>query len=316
MSRIFISYSHRNSAYVQELARALTSLGQEPFFAELSIAPGQQFASILSENLRAADAIVFVISASSLESRHVTTEMGAALGYFEERGRPVILPVVIDGSELPVQLGHIHAIFAADRAPAAVAIDIAAAVERVAGRAKAREETRLEARERVESTAARFIETSLRELRRRESRYQFAAYLWYALAYLSLATGLGVAFWRAAHLSGHLSSWIDFAGFAAVGAVVLGLLVAVARFAFMLGKAFMVEALRNADRIHAISFGEFYLHAFPDKLEWSELKDAFQHWNIDKGSAFFSQQSTDFDNEIFRTAVTVAEALRSEKSKK
>jgi hypothetical protein len=316
MSRIYISYSHRDSAYVRRLADALRALGQKPFFAEESLSPGQEFQSVLSENLRSADAIVFVLSGASLESRYVTTEMGAALGYFEERGRPAIIPVVIDGSQLPPQISHIHALFVADQPPDDVALEIAAAVVRVAGRAQAREERRLEVRERVESTAAKFIETSLKELRTRESRYQIAAYSWYGLAYLSLAAGLGIALWRAAQLAGHLASWIDLAGFAAVGVVVLGLLVAVARFAFMLGKAFMVEALRNSDRIHAISFGEFYLHAFPDKLEWSELKDAFQHWNIDKGSAFLSQQAVDFDHEIFRTAVAIAEGLRAERQKK
>jgi hypothetical protein len=316
MPRIYISYSHRDSTYVRALVDALKDLGQDPFFAEGSLTPGQEFQSVLSEGLRSADAIVFVLSQSSLESRYVTTEMGAALGYFEERGRPAIIPVVIDSSELPLQIRHIHALFAADRRPDDVALEIAAAVERVVGRAQAREEQRLEVRERVESTAAKFIETSLTELRKRESRYQIAAYSWYGLAYGSLAAGLGIAVWRASHLAGHLTSWIDFAGFMAVGAIVLGLLVAVARFAFMLGKAFMVEALRNSDRIHAISFGEFYLHAFPDKLEWAELKDAFQHWNIDKGSAFLAQQSADFDHEIFRTAIAIAEALRAEKQKK
>lgn len=289
MSRIYLSYSHRDSDYVRRLAEALKQIGQDPFYAEDSLTPGEKFQSVLSENLRDAAAIVFVLSASSLESRYVMTEMGAALGYFEERGRPAVIPIVIDASELPPQVSHIHALFAADRAPEDVALEIASAVERVVGRAQAREERKLEIRERVESTAAKFIETSLFELRKRESRYQTAAYVWYGIAYLSLAAGLGIALWRALGVSGHLSSWIEFAGFAAVGAVVLGLLIAVARFAFMLGKSFMVEALRNSDRIHAISFGEFYLRAFPDKLEWAQVKDAFQHWNIDKGSSFLDK---------------------------
>jgi len=316
MSRIFISYSHRDSDYVRKLAESLRDLGQEPFYAEGSLTPGQPFQPVLSEGLRDADAITFILSANSLESRYVTTEMGAALGYFEERGRPLLIPVVLDGSPLPPQIAHIHAIFADGQDTEDVAVEIASAVERVAGRAQAREEKKLEVRERVESNAAKFIETSLKELREREARFRTAAYVWYSVAYVSLATGLLIALWRAAHLSGHLTNWIDFAGFAAVGVVVLGLLVAVARFAFMLGKSFMVEALRNSDRIHAISFGEFYLRAFPDRLEWIHVKDAFQHWNIDKGSSFLGQSPTDFDHEIFRTAIAIAEALRSEKSKK
>lgn len=316
MARIFISYSHSDAEYVRAMAAALKMLGQEPFYAQEAVAPGQPHQRVLAQNLRSADAIVFVLSSNSLESRYVTAEMGAALGYFEERGRPVLIPVVIDNSELPEQIRHIQGVFAAGRKPEDVAIDIAAAVEHVVGRVQALEEKKQVIRERVESNASKFIETSLLELRKRESRFRFAAYFWYAAAFLSLAFGLSTSFYRASNLATHLSSWLDFAGFCAVGLVVLGLLIAVSRFAFMLGKSFMVEALRNSDRIHAISFGEFYLRAFPDKIEWDQVKDAFQHWNIDKGSSFYSQSPADFDTEVFKTAIAIAEVVKAGKSTK
>lgn len=315
MSRIYISYSHKDSEYVRRLARAIRDLGHEPFYSEESLTPGQPYQSTLSKNLREADGIIFVLSANSLESRYVTTEMGAALGYFEERGRPLLLPVVIDGSPLPTQIAHIHAIIAADKTPEEVALDIAGSLERLAGREQAREEKKEEARSRVETNAAIFIENSLGELRSRESKYRWWAKVWYGAAYFTLAIGLGTAVWRAATLPGHLSSWFDLAGFIAIGAVILGLLVAVARFAFMLGKSYMVEALRNSDRIHAISFGEFYLRAFPDQLDWGQVKDAFQHWNIDKGSSFLGQTVHDFDTEVFKTAIAIAGVLRESKEK-
>jgi hypothetical protein len=244
------------------------------------------------------------------------TEIGAALGYFEERGRPLLLPVVIDGSALPTQISHIHALFVRDQDVEDVALEIASALERVAGRQQAREEKKEEVRSRVETNASIFIEKSLIDLKNRESQYRRAAKYWYGVAYGTLAIGLAIALWRALTLPGHLSNWFDLAGFAAIGAVVLGLLVAVARFAFMLGKSYMVEALRNSDRIHAISFGEFYLRAFPDQLEWSQVKDAFQHWNIDKGSSFLGQTSQDFDIEVFKAAVAIAESLKTSKEKK
>jgi hypothetical protein len=61
---------------------------------------------------------------------------------------------------------------------------------------------------------------------------------WELQAYASLGAGLAVALYRASNLPGHLSNWLDLAGFAAIGVVVLGLLLAVARYAFMLGKSF------------------------------------------------------------------------------
>ena len=316
MSRIYISYSHKDSDYVRRLANAIRVLGHDPFYSEESLTPGQPYQPALSKNLREADGIIFVLSATSLESRYVMTEIGAALGYFEERGRPLLLPVVIDGSALPTQIDHIHAILAQGKSPEDVALDIVGAIERLAGREQAREEKKEEVRTRVETNAAIFIEKSLGELRNRESQYRLWAKIWYAAAYLSLAIGLGTAVWRATTLPGHFSNWFDLAGFFAIGIVILGMLVAVARFAFMLGKSYMVEALRNSDRIHAISFGEFYLRAFPDQLDWAQVKDAFQHWNIDKGSSFLGQTPQDFDTEVFKTAIAIASVLKESKEKK
>lgn len=65
----------------------------------------------------------------------------------------------------------------------------------------------------------------------------------------------------------------------------------------------MVESLRNSDRIHAISFGEFYLKAYQEKADWKEIKEAFQHWNIDGGSSFNSQNANDFDPKIFKNII-------------
>jgi hypothetical protein len=78
----------------------------------------------------------------------------------------------------------------------------------------------------------------------------------------------------------------------------------------------MVEALRNADRRHAISFGEFYLRARGASIDWSEVKDAFQHWNIDKGSQFIGQQTSDLDPQVFALAVDFAKVLLAKQKEK
>lgn len=100
--------------------------------------------------------------------------------------------------------------------------------------------------------------------------------------------------------------------FAISSVLVLGLLGALARFTFVLGKSYMVESLRNDDRSHAISFGEFYLNAFGEKAEWSEIKEAFQYWNIDIGSSFSSRTAADVDLQLYQTMRdVVAAAVKS-----
>ena len=132
----------------------------------------------------------------------------------------------------------------------------------------------------------------------------------------SLVGGLVFGIWRAVTLNSSNStpSWESLAQLGLITILVVGVLGALSRFAFLLGKAFMVESLRNADRSHAISFGEFYLNAFGDKAEWTEVKEAFQHWNIDKGSTFIDQEAKDVDPQILQTALDIAKAISGAKT--
>jgi hypothetical protein len=122
--------------------------------------------------------------------------------------------------------------------------------------------------------------------------------------------------WRVLVTGPSTTTWPALVELAVTGVVVVGLLIALAKYAFSLGKSFMVEALRNADRRHAISFGEFYLRARGASIDWSEVKDEFQHWNIDKGSQFIGQQPSDLDPQVFALAIEFAKALVSKEKAK
>jgi hypothetical protein len=80
--------------------------------------------------------------------------------------------------------------------------------------------------------------------------------------------------------------------------IVIGFLGACSRYAFSLGKSYISESLKSADRIHAIAFGKFYLRAFGEKATWSELKEVFQNWNIDRASTFSSLDVSQIDPQI------------------
>jgi len=57
----------------------------------------------------------------------------------------------------------------------------------------------------------------------------------------------------------------------------------------------MTESLKNADRIHAISFGKFFLQAFGDNVDAKEVKEVFQHWNISNSTSFSGLDADKFD---------------------
>ena len=78
----------------------------------------------------------------------------------------------------------------------------------------------------------------------------------------------------------------------------------------------MAEALKSADREHAISFGKFYLGAFSEKADWSELKEVFQHWNIDKNSSFSSLDTNNFDPKFLESVIEIAKIISSKADSK
>jgi translation elongation factor EF-G len=97
--------------------------------------------------------------------------------------------------------------------------------------------------------------------------------------------------------------------------IIVGLLIACSKYAFNLGKSFINEALRNADRLHAIAFGKFYLQAFGDRISSpEEIKEVFQNWNIDKDSAFQKLDTNSYDPKFNESLVEIIKNL-SEKVK-
>jgi hypothetical protein len=91
--------------------------------------------------------------------------------------------------------------------------------------------------------------------------------------------------------------------------IVIGFLGACSKYAFSLGKAYTSESLKAADRIHAISFGQFYLRAFGEHVNWTELKEVFQHWNIDRSSTFSNLDAAQIDPQILSLIGQVATTL-------
>lgn len=311
MATVFLSFSNQDRGFAQPLRHALTSLGHKVWSFDEQIAPGDRWQDAIFDRLKEVDAVAVIVSEASSKSGWIHHELGAAVAYARERGSPIIIPVVLGDVQLPANLAQFQGIFAQGESADDVALKIAEGLERISGIELAKEEKRKEVSKHVESSAADFIQKSLEELRGREHTYQRWAYIWYGLAYVTLLVTVAFGVWRVLAKGPSTTDWPALVELAVTGVVVVGLLIALAKYAFSLGKSFMVEALRNADRRHAISFGEFYLRAHGSAVDWAEVKDAFQHWNIDKGSQFIGQQAADLDPQLFAMAVEIAKAVLS-----
>lgn len=103
---VFISYSRADLARVRTLARALRELGIRTWLDLDDLLPGQRWKEAIADALAAADAMVFCMSALSLESAWTGVELGKASAL----ALPVI-PVAMepfDAAALPAALGDLH----------------------------------------------------------------------------------------------------------------------------------------------------------------------------------------------------------------
>ena len=151
--------------------------------------------------------------------------------------------------------------------------------------------------ESIETEGYKYLEDTINSLNQRETVNRYISFGCYGLSFIVLSALLVFTFWRfyffmGAEIYFDLQKTIVLC----VEIIVLSALaISICRFLFLLGKSFMVEAIRCADRAHAIGLGRLYLKLFKGKFKWEELRDVLQSWNIDNGSAFINLDAKDID---------------------
>lgn len=305
--RIFLTYSSADLHIASPLSSALRTLGYEVIRPETFLEPGDDIERRIKEELLKSDALVLLWSAQSGRSGNMLMEVGFFVGASD--GKPII-PVVLDGAPLPLDLASRVYISARDEGVEDIALKLASALSRMEGEIKKDRQVAAERKHVLERTTDSYIAKSLQALSARELRYQRWGLCCYLVGYLTILGGLGFTVYSVitdAPTHTDVAAAV-FAGILTVAAI--GFLGAAARFAFVLGRSFMVEALRNHDRSHAIKFGEFYLKAFGDKVTWPELKEAFQHWNLDTGSSFKDQKEDSVDPQLIKSLVELLKSVK------
>lgn len=98
--RIFISYSRGDTAYVSSLVEALRKQGFEVWF-DKNIRMGTDWDDTIEEQLKAADAVVLVLSRTSVASENVKDEVSYAIGLDKS-----VNPIKIEECEVPMRLAR------------------------------------------------------------------------------------------------------------------------------------------------------------------------------------------------------------------
>jgi hypothetical protein len=107
--KVFISYSRKDAEFASELLLALELVGFDAFLDKQDIAPGEPWEERLASLIRLADTVVFVVSPSSIVSRHCTWEVEET-ARLAKRLVPVILSEV-PPDQMPGELRRLNFVY-------------------------------------------------------------------------------------------------------------------------------------------------------------------------------------------------------------
>ena len=321
MANIYISYQHTDSEIVKQISKKLIARGHKILLDDSVLKVGQDWRKVLLESLRNADGVIVIITEKSLKSNYVVSEVGTARAYVaESANKKFLIPVIYGEIPIPNFIDDLYCIRLYDDSFDETIEKIDISISGFLGRQEADKENKIIAKQEVETKAADFIKDTTLALKKRESHNKFVAYFCYLVGITMLIYGVDVGingFKSLTEIQNLLDKhpnqvWGIYTLIVLKSIIVIGLLIAVSKYVFTLGKSFMHESLRNADRIHAISFGEFYLKAYGDKIgNHTEIKEIFQEWNIDKPSAFSNLEVGSYDPKFSDNLVEIIKTLSS-----
>ena len=127
MAKFFFSYSRADRSFARELEHSLRALGHDTWIDEDQILWGDSFIDRTQDALRAASAVIVLLSEHSRDSQWIAFELGAATA----QGKKVF-PVVLsdDPTVVPFQLRSILYLRANPSEPVEVARRIHEALQR------------------------------------------------------------------------------------------------------------------------------------------------------------------------------------------
>lgn len=309
----------KNLSLYYELSYRLKQLGHDIFDEETDYGKEQEYS--FKKAIFNSDIIIPIITQYSLKSNNFLNELVQLRNYTSYRDDKLLIPVVtgdVDFENLPESLFSINFITIRDKLSESeisqIVKKINDAINSFLGKKIATEEKALEIKEKIAKTAPSYISETILDLNRREKYQRRIALFWYVLGFISLISGIVVAFWFSTItldvFKGN-ENWSLTTFYALKSIFIIILLVASSKYSFILAKSYMSESLKIADRIHAISFGKFYLQVFNDRINPEEIKEIFRDWNINNQSNNFSNQSTsEYDPKIIERAIDLLYKLK------
>lgn len=98
---LFISYSHKDSAFVSKLSAELKIMGMNVWLDEKAINVGDSVVSEIRKGIDNSKYFVIVVSKNSINSKWVERETDIATNIELKQGRIIVLPILLEGTILP-----------------------------------------------------------------------------------------------------------------------------------------------------------------------------------------------------------------------
>ncbi len=321
MTKIFISHSSFDFDLVNQITNGLIERGNEVIFQNLEI--GLDFITSTKNAIKEASVFILLVTRESVNSKRFLDELVQITGYVIAYGKKLI-PIFENGVNYegipePVRfLNGIH--FEGKNSTSIIQLlkQIDNEINLFLGKKLASEEKVQVIKDKIESSYPEYISETITGLTSREKKLKNTAVFWYILGFVSLISGVGAAFIFSnnglKYFDGNTENWSKTTFFAIKSFIVIILLISASKYSFNLAKSYMNESLKISDRIHAISFGKFYLQVFNQQIEPTELKDIFQNWNINNESSFINQKSKDFDPQFLEKIIELIDKVKNNKS--
>lgn len=316
--RIFISHIRQDSEIANQISEFLKQQGNEIVSVDFGFPSTNklQLENSIKKVLNEADAFIILFTKDSISSNWVHYEYNVFAEYSRiSDNKKAIIPIVFDDVEPPQSIDERTIFLKGDRKNIkSFAIYLSNLLSRFEGELIAKAEKREKVKEQIEKSSADYVQETLTRLESQESKLKGKADFWYAVGYVSIALGVIVAIIFTLCSSGEKTdNWIKIGLLGIKSAIIIVLLIASSKYCFNLAKTYMNESLKNSDRIHAISFGKFYMQVFGSSVDSKDVKEVFGDWNLDKQSQFMQLNANDYDPKLIELIIKTIEALKEKK---
>ena len=337
---VFISYSHADRDFAMELAKIIEADGYDVFI-DNKIPIGNNIYRDIGQGIAKADAIIIVIS-ENYNHGFVANETVSMLSFFDKGRLPLIIPVVL-GKNAPIPYGlerynYLDIPYENEtgndmgegcyegipktkekKLDPIVKKKVIQSIQLILGTHNSKlasEKEKQKANEKkVKDGLSNYLNETMTRLHANEKTNKVLAYILYFLSIIPLIVATVLTVSDLSVNKDQVSDPIFLAIQSVVSLLIILLFISISKLMFTLAKSFMVESIRYSDRIHAISFGKFFLDAYGNDATREEVLKAFSAWNIDDGKTSFRNQSgDDYDPKLENMISAITDIYKNNKT--